>query len=182
MIDLTDSRGEISQRFGRTTECFVVTRADDVVIARVCGGAEWIVDLFHTLLLQLDPAVDMDVESHRDGRAWQGQLLALPDVREVLGRLRLLLATFGGVEVTVSSAEAQVSLTPELVVVLYARSDRWLYVLEGLGIEERADPPHRVWFVGRSSLPPIPELSVALRVAAGRLGLVESPLPTLPSP
>ena len=107
----------------------------------------------------------------RTGTEWVGFDVALPDVRDALGRLRFPLATYGGVELTVFGPDDQLSLTPELLLVIYSRSDRWYYFLDGLGLAERAAPPMPVWTPRRSELPPSPELSVALSVAVARLGL-----------
>jgi len=176
MIELTDREGETARRFGRISEWFVTEHTQRVVSARVGAIAERAVDLLHALSLHLDPAVDLVIESHRDGRRWSGELLALPDVREVVGRLRLLLATYGGVEVTMLTADDQLTLTPELALVIYARSDRWLFILEGLGLHERESTPAAVWALNRRALGPIAELSTALDGSAERLGLRCEPL------
>ena len=118
----------------------------DWFVSRTRGGlsevfawanAERIVSVFHALTEHLDPAVDVSVESRREGRTWRGELLPLPDVRDVVGRLQLPLAMYGGVEVCVYTPDDQLTLTPGLALVIYARSDRWLYLLEGMGFSER---------------------------------------------
>ncbi len=172
MLDLVGAESEATRRFGRAPGWFVVTRSGPLTIARVGVTAERAVDLLHLLAVHLDPAVDVFIESLRDREEWRGELLALPDVREVVGRLRILLATYGGVEVTLVTADDQLSLTPELLVVLCSRTDRWLYLLDGLGLHERTSVPPAVWRIGPESLAPVAELSEALASGAGRLGLV----------
>ena len=117
----------------------------------------------------------------RDGVRWSGELLALPDVREAIGRLRLILATYGGVEVTIVTPDDQLTLTPEMGLIIYSRSDRWLFVLEGLGLVERAALPSAVWTLDRRALSPIATLTDALESASARLGLVAAPLATVRS-
>ena len=168
--------GSAAERYERTSEWFVASNDSGVHTARVGVIAERAVDLLHLLADQLDPAVDVVIESLRDGISWSGELLALPDVREAVGRLRLLLATYGGVEVTIVTPDDQLTLTAELALVIYSRTDRWLFLLDGLGVVERAAAPRAVWTLDRRALAPIAPLTEALEQAANRLGLDASPL------
>ncbi len=168
--------GSAAERYGRTSEWFVASSDSGVHTARVGVIAERAVDLLHLLADELDPAVDVVIESLRDGIKWSGELLPLPDVREAVGRLRLLLATYGGVEVTIVTAEDQLTLTPELALIIYSRTDRWLFLLDGLGVVERAAAPGAVWTQDRRALTPIAPLTEALEHAADRLGLDAAPL------
>ena len=70
-------------------------------------------------------------------RKWRGERLALPDVRDALTRIKTLVAAAGGVEIAVYSSEDQLTLNPMLELFIYARTDRWLYLLQGKGLEER---------------------------------------------
>ncbi len=171
MLDLI-GESEATRRFGRSVGWFVATRSGELTVARVGLTAERAVDLLHVLAVHLDPAVDVVIDSLRDRMEWRGELLPLPDVREVVGRLRLLLATYGGVEVTLVTTDDQLSLTPELLLVLCSRTDHWLYILDGLGFEERKSVPRAVWRVDRALLAPVSELSDALASGAERLGLI----------
>ncbi len=172
------NESDIANRFRRDSDWFVASKIDDIFVARIGAISERIVDLLPALAFHLDPAVDVVVESFRDHRMWRGSLLALPDVRDALGRLRLPLAMYGGVEVSLVTPGDQLTLTPELELVVYARSDRWLFLLEGMGIMERSHAPSAVWHVDRKSLRPIDDLSNALRAAAERLDLSESSEPS----
>jgi hypothetical protein len=72
---------------------------------------------------------------------------------------------------TVLGPHDQLSLNPELLLVTHARADRWYFLLEGLGLAERAESPVPVWAPSRVNLASSPELSSALAGAAARLGL-----------
>ncbi len=165
-------------RFRPRSDWFVASVHDGVHTARIGTTAERAVDLLHALSVHLDPAVDVVVTDWRSGTEWVGIDVALPDLRDALGRLRFLLATYGGVEMTVFGPDDQLSLTPELLLVIYSRSDRWYFLLEGLGLSERAAPPAPVWVPRRSMLTAAPELSTALAAAATRLGLTAAPAST----
>lgn len=163
-------------RFRAHTDWFVTSSRDiasgKVHVAEVGTTGERAVDLLHGLAFHLDPAVDVVVDSARERKAWQGHLLALPDVRDAIGRLKLTLATYGGVEVSLYTPDDQLSLTPELSLIVYARTDRWFYLLEGMGLEEKRVAPPPVWRPSRKRLAPAPELAESLRAAVERLALV----------
>jgi len=166
----TESIGQ-GTRFRSHTDWFVAGMQDDVHVAQVGTTGERAVDLLHALAFHLDPAVDMVIDSVRERKAWQGSFLALPDVRDAIGRLKLTLSTYGGVEISVFTPDDQLSLTPELSLVVYARTDRWLYLLEGMGLEERVVQPPSVWRASRNRLAPAPELVESIRAAVDRLAL-----------
>lgn len=163
-------------RFRTHTDWFVTSTRDSdtgkVFVAEVGTTGERAVDLLHGLAFHLDPAVDIVIDSARERKAWQGQLLALPDVRDAIGRLKLTLATYGGVEVSLFTPDDQLSLTPELSLVVFARTDRWYYLLDGMGLEERAAAPAPTWRPSRRRLVPAPELTTSVRAAVERLALV----------
>lgn len=154
-------------------EWFVVSRASDVTRTCVGAAAERVVELWHALSEHLDPAVDVRVDDVRTGRSWAGPLLALPDVRDALGRLRLPLAAYGGVEISVFTDVDQLTLTPELLLVIYCRTDRWAFLLDGLGISERPTWPAPAYRPVRARLRPESQLEEALQATAVRLALHE---------
>ncbi len=172
-----DASADVQSRFRRDTDWFVASRRSGLYVAQVGTVSERAVDLLPALALHLDPAVDLVMESLRDRKAWQGRSLPLPDVREVMGRLRLPLAMYGGVEIALVTPDDQLTLTPELAIVLYARTDRWFFVLEGRGLVERASLPAPVWNSSRSQLQPVDDLTLALSAAAERLSLSALPMP-----
>jgi len=118
--------------------------------------------------------VDVVLEDLRSGRTWKGEALALPDVREATARMKQLLARFGGVEMSMFTAEDQLTLNPHLELFIYSRTDRWLYLLEGKGLEEQRRVRTKSWKLSRQQFPPAPDLVNAVTAAAERLGLQAS--------
>ena len=164
--------GSIWKRFRASMDGFTFVHEDDYYAAHVVANAERVVDLFHALSEQLSPAVDLVIDDKRAGRVWKGDALALPDVRDTLARLKVLLAQHGGVEVSVHTADDQLTLNPYLELFIYARTDRWLYMLEGKGLQEQRLVRTKSWKVKRENFPAAPELDSAVAAAVERLGLV----------
>jgi hypothetical protein len=158
-------------RFHPIGDGFVVSERDGVYEVRVAVNAERAVDLFQALLENFPPAVAVRVDDLRSDRHWHGEGIALPDVREVIARLKLPLATYGGVEFTVHSETDQASLTPHLELFLYSRSERWIYLLRGKGLTERDAERGRSWRLRPEDFPPASELAQALALATERLSL-----------
>jgi len=161
----------IWRRFRASTDGFTFTESDGVYAAHVVANAERVVDLFWSLSDMLSPAVDLYVEDLRSGRSWKGEALALPDVRDMIARLRLLIARFGGTEISVYDAEDQFSLTANLELYIYSRSDRWMYLLNSMNLEERATLEERLWGIQSWERAPAPALSDAVAAAADRLAI-----------
>ena len=81
----------IWRRFRSGIDGFTYVKEDDYYAAHLVANAERVVDLFHALSEHLAPAVSVSVEDLRTKRSWQGDAIALPDVREVIARLKLPL-------------------------------------------------------------------------------------------
>jgi hypothetical protein len=169
-----DPEPAVWRRFRAGSDDFTFAQADDHFEAHVVANAERVVDLFHALAEELPPAVDVAIEDARTGQCWRAVNAPLPDVRDSLGRLKVPLAAYGGVEIAVYSPEDQITLTPELDLWIYARTDRWLYLLQGMGLLETPVLRAPQWQLSRSALPPAPELRTALEGAIERLGLQPS--------
>ena len=163
--------GSVWRRFRSGTDGFSFIREEDYYAAHVAANAERVVDLFHALTEHLPPAVDVALEDVRSGLSWKGENIALPDVREVIARMKSPLSTFGGVEFAVYTSEDQLTLNPHLELFIYARTDRWLYLLEGKGLEEQKRVCTKSWKMKREDFPPAPELATAIAAAVERLGL-----------
>lgn len=161
----------IWRRFRVSSDGFTFAQEDDHFTAHVVANAERVVDLFYTLTEELPPAVDVVVEDLRSGRAWKGEAVPLLDIRESIARLKNLLGRFGGVELSVYTAEDQLTLNPYLELFIYARTDRWLYLLEGKGLEEQGRVRTKSWKTNRQHFPAAPDLVNAVTAAAERLGL-----------
>ena len=159
------------RRFRSGVDEFTFVGADGHYEARVAANAERAVDLLYVLAEQLPPAVDVWVDDVRSRRAWRGLDVALPDVREAVARLKVTLAAYGGVEFAVYSADDQLTLTPDLELFVYARTDRWLYILQGKGLVETQTPEPESFALTGDQLGDAPELSDALEAAAERLAL-----------
>jgi len=161
------------RRFRSGTDEFTFAEADGgrYYEARVATNAERAVDLLYVLTEQLPPAVDVWLEDVRGRCAWCGAEVALPDVREAVARLKVTLAAYGGVELAVYSGDDQLTLTPDLDLYVYARTDRWLYILQGKGLVETQTPEPESFALTAEQLGDAPELADALDAAAVRLGL-----------
>lgn len=158
-------------RFRPVPDWFVASRRGGVHELFAWSNAERIVNVLHALSAHLDPAVDLVLASSRDAQSWRGELLPLPDVRDALGRLQSPIASYGGVELSIYSPDDQLTLTESLGLVIYARSDRWVYLLEGMGFEERAEAPPPSWEATGTPLGEAPELERAIALVVEQLDL-----------
>lgn len=165
------AEASIWRRFRQSADGFTFASDDGVFSAHVAANAERVVDLFHSLAEQLPRAVDISLVDHRSGRTWKGEALPLDDVREQVARLKVLLARFGGVELSVFTSEDQLTLNPYLELFIYARTDRWYYLLEGKGLEEQGLVRTKSWKQPRAQFPAAADLVNAIQAAVERLGL-----------
>jgi hypothetical protein len=161
----------IWKRFRGAADGFVFVEEKDYFMAHLVANAERVADLSLALLEYLPPAVDVSIQDARTGRSWLGERLALPDVREQLARIKSLLATHGGVEIAVYTGEDQLTINAVLELFIYSRTDHWLYILKGKGLEERRLVRTRSWRLTSHDYPPAPELSTAIAVLADALKL-----------
>ena len=159
------------RRFRSGADDFTFTVRDTHYEAHVTANAERAVDLLHALCEELPPAVDVSVEDRRTGRAWRGSAVALPDARAAVARLKAPLAAYAGVELSVYTSDDQLTLTPDLELFVYARTDRWLYILQGKGLVEVPALRDDAFYIRPDELAPAPELDAALETTAERLGL-----------
>ena len=161
----------LRNRFKGGGDGFTFVKEDEHYSAHIVVNAERVVDLFHTLTEHLPPAVDVALEDIRSRKSWKGEHLALPDVREAIARLKVPLATNGGVEFSVYTTEDQLTLNGYLELFVYSRTDRWLYILEGKGLQEQKRVRTRSWKFKAEDYPPAPDLAEAVAAAADRLAL-----------
>ena len=164
----------IWRRFRASSDGFTFTEEDGVFTAHIVANAERVVDLFWTLTDLLGPAIDLHIDDLRSGRSWHGESLPLPDVRDSMARLRLLLARYGGIQISIYTSEDQLSLNEHLELFIYSKSDKWLYLLEGRGLEEMPQVQTKSWKIKRQVFPAAPDLVNALASAAERLGLARA--------
>jgi hypothetical protein len=161
----------IWKRFRGAADGFTFAEEKDYFTVHMVANAERVVDLSLALLDYLPPAVDVSVQDARTGRSWLGERLALPDVRDELARLKTLLAAHGGVEVAVYTSEDQLTINAVLELFIYSRTDHWLYILKGKGLEERRLVRTRSWRLASHEYPEAPELSAAVAEMANALKL-----------
>lgn len=166
--------GSIWKRFRTSADGFTFIEEGDHYSAHVVANAERVVDLFHSLSENLSPAVDVVIDDSRAGATWKGDALALPDVRDAIARLKVLLSQHGGVEVSVFTTDDQLTLNQYLELFIYARTDRWLYVLQGKGLQEQRAVRTKSWKMKRGDFPAAPELDRAIQGVVERLGLVRA--------
>ena len=159
------------KRFRSGQDGFTFTRSGDVYEAKVVANAERVVDLFYTLSELMAPAVDVYIRDERSQTTWAGESMALPDVRDAVARLKVPLATYGGVEITLFTPDDQLTLTPQLELYIYSRSDRWVYLLTSMNLEERSSIEERLWAMQSWEKAPAPALSDAVAAAAERLAI-----------
>jgi len=161
------------RRFRSGNDGFTFTqRNDGLYEAHVAANAERVVDLFYTLTEHLSPAIDFALADRRTSRAWVGNDLALPDARDAVARMKVPLATYGGIDIDAYSTEDQLSLSAQLELFIYARSDRWLYLLQSKGLEEYAAVADKRWRSQPWDRAAAPVLSDAVVAAAERLSLI----------
>lgn len=161
-------------RFGALTDGFAFRIEGDLHVAEIASGPERSVEQFCSLADHMPPVVDFAMWCVRSNRRFAGEGLALAEVSDVVARLKVALVASGGVEVAVFTGEEQVALSPLLDLWIYAKSDRWYYLLLGLGLEERSELRRRTWTMTRSDFTGAPELVEAVSAAAERLTLKRS--------
>ncbi|MEX2109517.1 MAG: hypothetical protein WD802_02820 [Gemmatimonadaceae bacterium] len=159
------------KRFRSGQDGFTFTRTGDIYEAKVVANAERVVDLFFTLSELMAPAVDVYIKDMRSQTTWSGETVALPDIRDAVARLKVPLSTYGGVEVTLYTPDDQLTLTPQLELFIYSRSDRWVYLLTSMNLEERSSIEERLWGMSSWERAPAPALSDAVAAAAERLSI-----------
>ncbi len=159
------------KRFRSGHDGFTFTRTGDIYEAKVVANAERVVDLFFTLSELMAPAVDIYMRDMRSQATWSGETVALPDIRDAVARLKVPLSTYGGVEVTLYTPDDQMTLTPQLELFIYSRSDRWVYLLTSMNLEERSSIEERLWGMASWERAPAPALSDAVAAAAERLSI-----------
>ena len=161
----------ISHYFRGGGDGYVFDETDGICEALIIANADRAVELFLALAEHLPPAVQVEIEDVRSGSRWQGDGLALLDARDAVARLKPLLASHAGVEFTIFGVDDQLTLTPNLDVFVYARTDRWLYLLERAGLQERPRVRGRLWRPARGAFPPAVTLSAGVRTLVTSLAM-----------
>jgi hypothetical protein len=161
----------VANRFRADAAVFETRQERGLHVVRVAADMERSIELLYGLAEHLPPVVDFSVECLRSKRRFLGEALSLPEVRETIARLKVPLLASGGVELAVFTSEDQLVLSPMLDLWVYSRTDRWVYLLVGEGLEETAALPSRGWTVGRDEFTGAPDLVAAVEKTAERLTL-----------
>ena len=164
-------RDSLGARFRPAADVFAMRKEGDVFVAEVRTSPEHAVELFYELTAHMPDVVDLALDCLRSGREYLGEGLHLSEVTETVARLKVPLAASGGVELSVYTGDEQLCLSPMLDLWIYAKSDRWLYLLIGRGLEECAELPPHEWSVGAKEFTGAPELVDAVTSTAERLTL-----------
>ena len=162
---------EVWRRFRHDGELFTSMREDGIWVVRVGATAERTLELFHELAAELTGTVQLSLVRLRDEAGWHGSQLALADVREGIARLRVPLASAGGVEVSVYTADDQLTVSAQLALHLWSRSDRWRDFLLSRGLQERRAIPDRRWARSREDFATSPALDGVIESIASVLSL-----------
>ncbi len=163
----------VATRFRADAAVFASSVERGLHVARVAAPMARSIELLHALSEQLPPVVDFSVECLRSQRRFVGDGLSLPEVRETIARLKVPLLASGGVELAVFNAEDQLVLSAMLDLWIYSRTDRWVYLLVGEGLEQVETIAPRGWSVARDEFTGAPDLVAAVEKAAERLTLRE---------
>jgi len=161
----------VAARFRSDHAEFASTTEQGLHVIRVGASMERSVDLLHGLAEHLPPVVDCAIECLRSRRKFVGEGLSLPEVRETIARLKVPLVASGGVELAVYTAEDQLVLSPLLELWIFSRTDRWVYLMVGEGLEQVDEVAPRDWTVGRDEFTGAPDLVAAVGKTAERLTL-----------
>lgn len=161
---------------------FVFGERDGAYEVIVMANADRSVELFLALAEHFPPAVRVEMDDVRTKQHWDGDDLALVDVRDAMARLKPVLSTCAGAEFTIVAADEQLTITPNLDLFVYSRTDRWLYLLQGKGLRRVRKLRPRSWRLRSGEFAPSTEMSQALHLAAQRLGLAASGATTADDP
>jgi hypothetical protein len=164
---------EVWHRFHFEVEGFEVSDRDGRFEARIVANATWAVDLFLALSERLSPRVGTSLADVRTGRRWSSPGMLLPQAREGILMLRSALAAHAGVEWALFDDDDQITLSPHLEVFVYARTERWFYMLRDLGLRRYRFLSPRSWRLARDQFPSAPALTGLITDVVARLGLDE---------
>lgn len=161
----------IARHFRGDDDGFTFRERDGICEAMIMANADRVVELFLALTEHLPPAVDVAIGDLRSGEWWEGDDQALVDARDAVARLKGALSNGGGVEFTIVGSDDQLTITANLEIFVYARTDRWLYLLQGKGLRRRGRLRPRSWRLEVGEFAEAPATTAAVRAAAERLGL-----------
>lgn len=165
----------IWHRLRPTIDGFVFGRRDGWFEAQLMPSADRTLDLLLAMLEHFPPAVRVHLDDWRSNRQWEDSDLATLDVRDAVARARQGLSTYAGVELSVMSGDEQITLSGNLELFVHARTDRWLYLLQGKGLRRVGTLRSRSWRLSRREFGASEATEAAVRLIVERLQLREGP-------
>jgi hypothetical protein len=161
----------IWRRYGMTADGFTVSRGGGLTTVAVGASADRVLEHLAALVADMPAFVDIALDEVRSGHCWRAEARPLREVQQAMTQIQGVVARFGGVELSIYTKEDQLTLTPQLELYIFSHSDRWLYVLESRGLEERPALSSRSWRLPPGVFPEAPELVRGVAAAAAGLGL-----------
>ncbi len=159
------------QRTRRSGDGFTFALRGGSHEVRLAPNADRSVELFLAVTEHFGPFGTLVVEDWRSGSAWHGDDLATSDVREALARARHVLTTHAGTPVTLTSDGESALLGANLTLTVTAPTDRWLYLLQGKGLQRVRQLRRRSWELQRDEFRPVPRAAEMIEQLVTRLGL-----------
>ncbi|MCC7053569.1 MAG: hypothetical protein IT355_09890 [Gemmatimonadaceae bacterium] len=159
------------RRFRDTTDAYAVLRRDGLVGVRAVGNAEAMVELFIALVPECPDPVALSVDDWRGGRSWRADAVTQAGFLDAFYPLRVPMIGAGGIEITLEAGGEQLSLSAHLEVVAWARTDRWIYLLDRAGLRERPRVRGRLWRPARGAFPPAAMLDAGIATLVEQLAM-----------
>lgn len=159
------------RRFRNATDTFAVMRRDGLIGTRALGNAEAMVELFLELIPEFPNLFVLTVDDWRNDQVWRAEGIAQAALLDTIYALRVPLIGAGGVEFTLECPGDQLSLSAHLEVVTWSRTDRWLYLLERAGLQERPRVRGRLWRPARRAFAPAGNLTAGVKSLVKALAL-----------
>jgi hypothetical protein len=173
---MTFFRGPVSEvtvwrRFRDVSDAYVVLQRDCLIGARAIGNSEAMVELFIELVPEFASLFTLTVDDWRDKRTWRAEGVTQNAMLDAFYGLRVPIIGAGGVEFTLEANDEQLSLSAHLEVVIWARTDRWLYLLQRAGLRERTQMRGRLWRPARGEFAPASGLAAGVETMAESLAM-----------
>jgi hypothetical protein len=159
------------RRFRDVADTFVVLRRDGLIGARAVGNSEAMVELFIELIPEFSSLFALTIDDWRSSRVWRADGVTQNAMLDAFYGLRVPLVNAGGVEFTLEAPHEQLSLSAHLEVVIWSRTERWLYLLQRAGLREQSALRGRLWRPDRGAFAQAPVLTDGVRTMADSLAM-----------
>ncbi len=159
------------RRFRDTTDVYAVMRRDGLIGTRVIGNAGAMVELFLSLVPEFADIFALTVDDWRSDVVSRADAVTQDALLDAVYPLRVPLASAGGVEFTLESVGEQLTLSAHLELVTWSRTDRWLYLLDRQGLQERPQVRGRLWRPARGAFASAGTLTAGVRTLVEQLAL-----------